>query len=147
MTDQDDKIRLIIGDVGFTFIELFKDKHPDKFLNVGAAEQKMMGMAVGMALEGLKPYVYTMKNFILCRPYEFLRNDICASNMNVKLFGVAGSEAYRFLGMSHNLFAGEEENLLKHLPNITKHFPKTEDECKQIIKDEYNRIGPSYVAL
>lgn len=146
LAGRDDKIRLVIGDVGFSFIELFREKHPDKFLNVGAAEQKMMGMALGMTHEGLKPYVYTMKNFILARPYEFLRNDICMTNANVKLFGVAGSTAYRFLGGSHNLFEGEEENLTKHLPNLKTYYSKPE-EVKELMEQEYHRSGPAYFAI
>lgn len=147
LVEKDPSIVLIVGDVGFSFLEPFKERFPKNFLNVGIMEQTMMGFAAGLATAGMKPWVYTMSNFVLLRPLEQVRNDICFANKNVKLISVKGSEAYKFLGMSHNLFPGEEEAILSTLPNITKHFPTTDEECKQIIKDEYNRIGPSYISL
>jgi transketolase len=110
-------------------------------------EQTMMGMAAGMARMGFKPYVYTMRNFILLRPLEQVRNDICYGNANVKLFGVAGSSSYKFLGMSHNLAPGEEEVILSTLPNIKTYAPETEEECKEKIEEEYKREGPAYFAI
>ena len=147
LAKKDPTVFLIVGDVGFSFLEDFKNKFPKQFLNCGIMEQCMMGFAAGMATAGMKPYIYTMSNFILLRPLEQVRNDICFANKNVKLISVKGSAAYAFLGMSHNLFPGEEEAILSTLPNLTKHFPKTDEECKQIIQDEYNRIGPAYIAL
>ena len=148
LCEKDDKIILIIGDVGFSFIEDFKVKFPKQFLNVGVLEQTMMGIAVGFAQQGLKPYVYTMKNFILLRPYEQLRNDICHTDSNIKLVGVGGSEAYRFLGISHNLVGDEEEVLLKNLPNISSYLnPQSEDKVRENLLKEYNRVGPAYFAI
>ena len=147
LAESDPKIILIIGDVGFSFLEPFMERFPNQFLNAGIAEQTMMGLAVGMANVGWKPYVYTMSNFILLRPLEQVRNDICYGNANVKLIGVKGSEAYRFLGMSHNLYGTEEEDLIKNLPNINYYVPKSDEETKGILLREYNRIGPSYIRL
>ena len=86
LAEKDPRIILIIGDVGFSFIEPFRERFPKQFKNVGASEQKMMNYAVGRANLGGKPYVYTMSNFILLRPHEQVRNNICYSNKNVKLF-------------------------------------------------------------
>lgn len=147
LAEKDPRIILIVGDVGFSFIEAFKEHFPNQFLNCGIQEQAMMGYAAGLANMNWKPYVYTMKNFILLRPHEQLRNDICFANANVKLFGVGGSAAYKFLGMSHNLFEGEEEAILNTLPNINKYFPKTEAETKEMMMKEYERKGPAYTAL
>lgn len=144
---KDDKIILIVGDVGFSFMDPIMQKYPNQFLNAGIAEQNMMSMASGMALKGLKPYVYTMKNFILLRPHEQLRNDICFAKANVKLFGVGGSEAYKFLGMSHNLFDGEEKAILSTLPNINTYFPETEEETREMIEKEYLTNGPAYFSI
>lgn len=149
LCESDDKVILIVGDVGFSFMEDFKAKFPKQFLNVGVMEQSMMGIATGLANQGFKPYVYTMKNFIIMRPFEQLRNDICYGNANVKLLGVGGSEAYRFLGMSHNLFGDEEERLLKGLPNLNTYFNKHEDEevLRACLMDEYKRAGPAYFSI
>ena len=88
-----------------------------------------------------------MSNFVLLRPLEQVRNDICFANKNVKLISVKGSEAYKFLGMSHNLFPGEEEAILSTLPNLKTYFPKTDEEARQAILDCYASESPSYVRL
>lgn len=147
LAGKDPKVILIVGDVGFRFIEDYKEKFPNQFINVGALEQTMMGVAVGMANMGWRPYVYTMKNFILLRPLEQVRNDICYAKANVKLIGVGGSEAYKFLGFSHNLAKGEEDKILSTLPNIKCYAPKTEDECIKNIEESYQEKGPAYIAL
>ena len=145
LAEQDEKVIFITGDVGFSFVEQFKDKFPNQYLNCGIMEQTMLGMAAGMAYAGWKPYVYTMKNFILLRPHEQLRNDIGFANANVKLFGVGGSEAYKFLGMSHNMFEGEEADILKHIPNINSYTG--EYNLTDIMQTEYERSGPAYFAI
>ncbi len=148
LAEKDDKVILVIGDVGFSFLEEFKNRFPKQLLNTGVLEQSMMGIAVGLANQGFKPYVYTMKNFIILRPFEQLRNDICYGNANVKLLGVAGSEAYKFLGMSHNLYGDEEERLLKDLPNLNTYFqPSSEESLKNNLLKEYNRAGPAYFSI
>lgn len=144
---KDNKVVLIVGDVGFSFMEPIMEKYPRQFINSGINEQFMLGFAAGLANMGLKPYVYTMKNFILLRPHEQLRNDIGFAKANVKLFGVGGSEAYKFLGMSHNLFLGEEKDILKHIPNTNAYFPQEDNEVKTAMEYEYGRLGPAYFAI
>lgn len=152
LAEQDSKVILIIGDVGFRFIESFRDQFPNQFLNVGVCEQTMMGIAAGMARAGWKPYVYTMRNFIAFRPYEQVRNDIAFGNANVKLFGVSGSKAYAFLGISHNVFRYEGEDdedvaMLKRLPNMKVFTPDTEETASRMIEEDYVRLGPSYFVI
>lgn len=147
---KDPRVILIIGDVGFSFVEDFKKEFPNQFVNVGACEQTMMGFAAGMARAGWKPYVYTMANFILIRPLEQVRNDIGFSNANVKLFAVKGSEAYKFLGYSHNLQEDEEKVLLSTIPNISEHLAytgRTEQDVREAILLEYDRVGPAYFSI
>src|SRR3990167_9117175 len=147
LAEKDPKIIFIIGDVGFSFIEEYKSRFPNQFLNTGACEQTMMNVAVGLANVGWKPYVYTMINFIVFRPYEQVRNNICWGNANVKLFGVEGSEAYQFLGMSHNIYNNEDVKLLKELPNIKVYVPNTEEEIRELMLKEYERKGPMYMRI
>ena len=148
VSENDDKVILVVGDVGFSFMEAFKERFPKQFLNTGVLEQSMMGIAVGLSIAGYKPYVYTMKNFIIMRPFEQLRNDICHGNANVKLLSVGGSEAYRFLGISHNLVGDEEETLLKNMPNLTKYLnPESEESLGSNLLKEYNRAGPAYFEI
>ena len=147
LAEKDKRVILIVGDVGFSFLEQFKEKFPNQFLNCGIMEQNMMGVAAGMAQQGWKPYVYTMSNFILLRPLEQVRNDICYANADVKLISVKGSEAYKFLGMSHNLYGTEEEDLLKNLPNLIKYFPTNDEEAKKAILESYDTKSPTYIRL
>lgn len=141
MADKDDKIRVLVGDLGWSFFDEFKEKHPDKFINCGIMEQGMIGIASGMALGGLKPYVYSGSVFILTRPYEQIRDDICYNNLDVKLIGTGASG---FLGFTHNFEGKEnEKDLLKNLPNLNVKFPKNEKELKQAIQVK----GATYIRI
>lgn len=148
LAERDEKIILIIPDVGFNYIEEFQEKFPDRFFNFGVTEQSTMIIAAGLALAGFKPYVYSMINFVVFRPYEAVRNAVCLHNANVKIIGVKGSEKYKLLGFSHNLIAEEEEiKVLEHLPNL-KHFivddPK---KVKDIILETYKMNSPCYIRI
>ncbi len=145
--EKDPKVILVIGDVGFSFVEDFKKRFPNQFLNVGVCEQSMMGIAAGLARMGWKPYVYTMINFVVFRPFEQVRNDLCYSNANVKLFGVEGSAAYKFLGYSHNIAPGEDVKMLDGLPNLSIYIPKQEEFVAEKMRFEYERKGPAYFRI
>lgn len=147
LAEKDPRIILIIGDVGFSFLEPFIKKFPNQFLNPGVLEQSMMGIAAGMARMGWKPYVYTMSNFILLRPLEQVRNDICYGNANVKLIGVKGGASYKFLGYSHNMTEEETDGILSHLPNLNRYVPSTEEATVEFMQTEYERNGPAYFQI
>lgn len=148
LAEKDPRVILIIGDVGFSFLEKFIEKFPNQFLNAGIAEQNMMGMAAGLAHGGWKPYVYTMSNFILLRPLEQVRNDIDFAKANVKLFGVKGGASYKFLGHSHNLLLGEEISILENsLINTKGYFPDTEETLTNQMLREYEVSGPAYFSI
>lgn len=147
LAERDEKVILLVGDVGFSYMEEFQNRFPSQFLNGGIAEQNLMGLAAGLAQVGFKPYVYTMTNFILLRPLEQLRNDICYPNANVKLFGVKGGESYKFLGMSHNMTEDETMGIVRYLPNIRLYFPDTEEKVVQYMEHEYSANGASYMQI
>src|SRR3989344_7467225 len=147
LATRDKRVLLVVGDVGFTYMEEYIKKFPKQFLNIGVAEQTMMGMAYGLSKAGWKPYVYTMINFIIFRPYEQVRNDLCHQNANVKLFGVGGAVGYNFQGFAHNVEEGEEEKLFGHLPNLNRYYPESQEKTKEIMEKEYQRQGPSYMRL
>ncbi len=156
LAEKDDKVILVVGDVGFSFMEPFIEKFPRQFLNAGVAEQSMMGIATGLSFAGYKPYVYSMINFVCFRPYEQVRNDIAFQNANVKIFGVKGSAAYKFLGFSHNIIEGdghagsigdEDQLLMENLPNMNTYFPADEFITKMLMMEEYERSGPAYFRI
>ena len=147
LAQRDDRVLLVIGDMGFTYMQDYIQRFPKQFLNVGVLEQTMMGMAYGLSRAGWKPYVYTMLNFIIFRPFEQVRNDLCHQNANVKLFGIGGDVGYNFMGFGHNVEKGEEEQLLSHLPNLNRYYPTTDKQTKKFMEKEYNREGPSFMRL
>lgn len=147
LAERDPRVILVIGDMGFTYMQDYIKRFPKQFLDIGVLEQTMMGAAFGLSRAGWKPYIYTMTNFIIFRPYEQLRNDICYQNANVKLFGIGGEKGYNFMGYGHNIEEGDEERLLSHLPNLNRYYPTTDEETREIMEKEYNRQGPSYMRI
>ena len=120
LADQDDRIYVVSGDIGYRVFDEFRDRHPDRFINIGICEQSMIGVSSGMALEGLQPWVYTITPFLIERPFEQIKLDINQQNVNVKLVGFAD---YPTLGPTHaELDAGR---LLELLDNVQRFFLKT----------------------
>ena len=147
LAEKDPRIILIVGDVGFSYIEDFGKQFPNQFLNAGVTEQSFMGMAAGLALSGWKPYVYSMIPFVTMRNYEQLRNDVCYHNANVKVIGVKGSTHYKFLGFSHNISPDNEDiKILDHLPNLKIYTPELE-EVREVILSSYKLQNPCYIRL
>ncbi|MDO8601099.1 MAG: hypothetical protein Q7R46_00275 [bacterium] len=148
LAEKDNKIVLIIPDVGFNYIEEFSKKFPDRFFNFGVTEQSVMIIAAGLALSGFKPYVYSMINFVIFRPYEAVRNAVCLHNANVKIIGVKGSTSYKFLGFSHNLITENEEiKVLEHLPNLKSFIADNPEEVRKIILETYKINSPCYIRI
>jgi transketolase len=148
LAKNDNKIVLIVPDVGFNYIEEFQKRFPDRFFNFGVTEQSVMIIAAGLALSGFKPYVYSMINFVTFRPYEMLRNAVCLHHANVKIIGVKGSEKYKFLGFSHNLIAENEEiKALECLPNLKSFIVEDPKEVKKVILETYKINSPCYIRI
>jgi transketolase len=148
LAEKDNRVVLIVPDVGFNYIEEFRKRFPDRFFNLGVTEQSTMIIAAGLALSGFKPYIYSMINFVTFRPYEMLRNAVCLHNANVKIIGVKGSEKYKFLGFSHNLIVENEEiEILEHLPNLKSFIVKNPEEVKNVILETYKMNSPCYIRI
>ena len=127
---KDKKIILLVGDIGYGIFDDFRKEHPKRFINLGICEQSLIGVASGMALEGLKPWVYTITPFLIERPFEQIKLDIDQQNTNVNLVGFAD---YPSLGPSHSeLNAKKLMKLFKNprLGLLIKTFDKMTDERK-----------------
>jgi transketolase len=144
LAEQDKDVMFLTGDLGFSFFEEFQAKYPKQFINCGAIEQSMIGIAAGLALAGKKPYVYSTIPFLLFRPFEQVRDDIAYQNANVKLIGVAMSG---FIGFTHEISENEDIKVIGHLPNFKIHIPKNEEELTHNIQESYNVKGPTYIRL
>lgn len=147
LAEKDDKIVLIIADVGFSFTEEFQAKFPTRYFNLGVTEQSIVVIAAAMALDGWKPYVYSMINFVLFRPAEMVRNGVVHHNANVKLMGVKGSEKYKFLGFSHNMSHPTEDIDFCVNIGLDTRVPETEEEVRLAINMTYQTERATYIRL
>ncbi len=140
-----DKIFLIVGDLGFSVVEEFANLFPNRFLNAGIAEQNMIGVAAGLAKEGYNVYVYSIGNFPTLRCMEQIRYDIAYHNLNVKVVSVGAGYAYGSLGASHH--ATEELGMMRTIPNMIICSPSDPVEAKAITAISANYNGPMYLRL
>jgi len=140
-----EKIFLLVGDLGFSVVEPFATQFPDRYLNVGIAEQNMAGIAAGLAMEGYCVYIYSIGNFPTLRCMEQIRYDICYHDLNVKIVAVGGGYAYGSLGPSHH--ATEELGMLRTIPNLVVCTPGDPKEAKAITTFCSNYNGPCYLRL
>ena len=142
LADQDKDIVVIVGDIGYRVFDEFRDTYPERFINIGICEQSMIGVCAGMALEGLKPWVYTITPFLIERPFEQVKLDIDQQNANVKLIGFAD---YPTLGPTHRELDGKK--LMQLFSNITSYFPKNGDETESMAYAAYEKNGPAFISL
>lgn len=147
LAEKDDKIILIVPDVGFSFTESFASLYPSRYFNFGVTEQSCVVIAAALALAGFKPYVYSMINFVLFRPAEMVRNAVVNHKANVKLIGVKGSEKYKFLGFSHNLAHEDEDKNFCVNIGLEGYIPTTEEGTRDAIQKSYEKEGPCYIRL
>ena len=142
LAEKDEKIYVIVGDIGYRVFDEFRDKFPNRFINMGICEQSIISVASGMALEGLKPWIYTITPFLIERPFEQIKLDIDQQNVNVKLVGFAD---YPTLGPTHTEINAKK--MMKLFNNIESLFPSDGDETEKMILQAYEREGPSFISL
>lgn len=142
---KDKKITLLTGDLGYSVFETFQEKMPNQFLNVGIAEQNMTGVAAGLAIEGFKPFIYSIVPFATMRNFEMIRNDICYQNLNVKIVGVGAGFSYGPYGHTHHGL--EDIGILKTLPNLTIFTPGDPVETELVTQEAMKINGPVYIRL
>lgn len=139
------RIFLVVGDLGYSVIEPFAQEFPDRFINSGVAEQNMTGIATGLALCGKIVFTYSIGNFATIRCLEQIRNDVCYHNANVKIVTVGGGLAYGALGVTHH--ATEGMAIMRALPNMTVIAPGDPVEAALATRAIVEQPGPSYLRL
>jgi transketolase len=142
---KNDKIFLLVADLGFSVVEKFAEQFPNRFLNTGIAEQNTMGVAAGLAMEGFIVYIYSIGNFPTLRCMEQIRNDVAYPKLNVRIVSVGCGYAYGSLSVSHH--ATEELGMLRTLPNMIVTAPGDPAEVKAIISYSTQNVGPLYIRL
>lgn len=141
----DPNIWLLCGDLGYSVLEKFAQEFPERYINVGVAEQNMASMAGGLAMTGRTVITYSIGNFGTLRCYEQIRNDICYHDANVKVIAVGGGLAYAGQGYTHH--AVEELAALRALPNMTVIAPADPVETKLATRWMLSHPHPVYLRL
>ncbi|MFA5755220.1 MAG: hypothetical protein WC909_02590 [Candidatus Paceibacterota bacterium] len=142
LAKKDERIYLLVGDIGYAVFDDFKKRFPKRFINLGVCEQSIVGLASGMALEDLKPYVYTITPFLIERAFEQVKLDIDGQNVDVKLIGYAD---YPTLGPTHEEI--DAKWLMSKFKNIKSYFPKNSKETKFFLLESYKLKKPSFISL
>ena len=138
-------MHVLTADLGFVLFDRFREKHPDKFTNVGVAEANMVGLAAGMALSGKRVYCYSMIPFLIFRTLDQIRSDLCAMNLPVTLIGVGSGFTYGMEGMTHH--AIEDIAVTRALPNMTVVSPGDTHECATLLRQTAKLAGPVFMRL
>jgi transketolase len=145
LAGHDERIMLLTGDLGFMLLEPFARRFPGRFINVGVAEQNMVGIATGLAEAGMIPYVYSISPFAVLRPYEFIRNGPIYHRLPVRIVGAGGGFDYAHEGISH--FAIEDIGVLRLQPGMTVIAPADHEQARSAIMGTWNLPGPIYYRL
>ncbi|HDP24781.1 MAG TPA: transketolase family protein [Deltaproteobacteria bacterium] len=128
-----------------TKIGKFAQKYPDRFFNVGIAEQNLFGMAAGLALSGLVPFVSTMAVFTTMRAAEQVRTDICYQNLDVKIIATHGGISFGQAGTTHH--CTEDIAIMRSLANMTVVVPADGIECANAVMSCVEHPGPVYIRI
>ncbi|MDQ3879727.1 MAG: 1-deoxy-D-xylulose-5-phosphate synthase [Chloroflexota bacterium] len=145
LADRDPSIVLLTGDLGFMVLEPFAERFPDRFYNMGVAEQNMVGVATGLAEAGLRPFVYSIATFASLRPYEFIRNGPLLHGLPVRIVGVGGGFDYAHNGVTHH--ALEDIALMRAQPRMTVIAPADPDQARAALHVGHAIDGPVYFRI
>ncbi|HLW71927.1 MAG TPA: transketolase C-terminal domain-containing protein [Candidatus Binataceae bacterium] len=145
LAEENPRVCLVVGDLGFGQIEPFAQRFPERYLNAGVAEQNMTGIAAGMALFGKTVFTYSIANFPTLRCLEQIRNDVCYHKADVKIVAVGGGFAYGALGMTHH--ATEDLAIMRSLPGMTVVAPGDPIETDLLTRALVEHRGPAYLRL
>ena len=143
---QDERICLVVGDLGFSVVEPFAQEFPERFLNAGVAEQNMTGLAAGWSLGlGKIVFTYSIGNFPTLRCLEQIRNDVCHHLADVKIVSVGGGLTYGVAGFTHHTI--EDLAVLRAMPHMAVNFPADAAEARAVTARAMDTPGPAYIRL
>lgn len=145
LAEEDESIVLLCGDLGFSVLERFGDRFPNRYVNVGIAEQNMIGIAAGLAMTGKTVVTYSIANFGTVRPLEQIRNDVCYHDRSVICVSVGTGAAYGSQGYTHHGI--EDLGFLKMLPNMEVASPGDAHEVRWALRHLIDRRRPGALRL
>jgi transketolase len=145
LAESEPSIWFLNGDLGYTVVEPFAERFPDRYVNCGVAEQNMAGMAAGLALSGKIVFTYSIANFPTLRCLEQIRNDICYHNLPVTIVAVGGGLTYGALGFTHH--AIEDLAIMSVLPGMRVIAPGDPVETTLAMEQIVANPAPTYLRL
>lgn len=141
----DKRIWILTGDLGYKMWDRVREKYPERFINCGASEQAMLGIAVGLALQGMIPIVYSITTFLIYRPFESIRNYLEYERIPVKLVGSGRDKDYFHDGISH--WPLEEKQIMGVFTNVESRWPNTLEEIPNLVDEMLESDKPWYINL
>jgi transketolase len=142
---EDPRVVLLSGDIGNKLFDKFREHSPSRFFNCGVAEANMMGVAAGLALNGLRPVVYTITPFTTTRCFEQIRVDVCYHEAPVIIVGTGAGLSYAELGPTHHSL--EDLAILRTLPGMTVLAPCDSVELRGLLRAALRQNGPVYMRI
>lgn len=145
IAESDRRVMLLTGDLGFMALEPFADRFRDRFINVGVAEQNMVGIATGLAEAGYIPFTYSIVTFSSLRPYEFIRNGPVLHHLPVRIVAVGGGFEYGTAGPTHHGL--EDVGVMRVHPSLRVVAPADHRQTHAAMLATWNLPGPTYYRL
>lgn len=145
LAEKDANILHLLADSGTGYDEVFRRNFPDRIFNFGIGEENMVAAAAGMATIGKIPFIFTAGAFLAFRSMEFIRNDICFQNLNVKIVGMGSGLSWSSLGPTHH--TTEDLAVLRVLPNLLILSPATPKQVGACVQRAYEHQGPVYLRI
>jgi len=145
VVQSDLKSVVMIGDISHFLLRETEQIAPDRFYNIGICEQSMVGMASGMAIEGMRPIIHTISPFLVERAFEQIKNDIGYQNTEVTIVTVGGTYDYADLGCTHHCYG--DIAMMRLIPNMQVFEPSSPVEFRNLFKDTWGNGHPKYFRL
>lgn len=145
LAEHDPRIAFITGDLGFQVFDDFQKRFGKRYVNVGVAEAQMVYLAAGMALDGWRPFAYSIASFATARPFEQIRYCLAYPKLPVILVGAGRGYLYSTSGVSHH--AGDDLSLMSSLPGMTVVAPGDPTELRELLPQVVACNGPAYFTV
>jgi len=143
--EKNNDIFVVLPDLGKGMWDAMRDDFPDRVIITGAAEQACVDLAIGLALSGKIPIVYTITPFLIFRAFESIRNYIDRERLNVKLVGSGRDEDYDQDGFSH--YATDVPDFMSNFSNIAEYYPNDKGEMKWLVGEMIKYDQPMFISL
>lgn len=138
-------IFFLTADMGINLVEKFGDAYPERYANVGIAEQNMISVSAGLANLGYRPFAYTISNFLIHRCFEQIRNDIVMHDYPITLLGSSTGYDNAPLGPTHHIL--DEWGVLKSIPGIDIYCPSSVTYAASLVDRIIEAGKPAYVRI